>query len=79
MRRCEPTTVEEEAQLELALQASSFGVQKANVPPLEQTGKEQISTKPASNSVKHLNVNDAANALMSLSHSNAPSANKQIV
>ena len=79
MRRCEPTTVEEEAQLELALQASSFGVQKANVPPLEQTGKEQISTKPTPNSVNHLNVNDAANPLMSLSHSNAPSADKQIV
>ena len=72
MRRCEPTTVEEEeAQLELALQASSFGVQKPNVPPLEQTGKEQIATKPAPNSVSQLNVNDAANALMSLSHSNA--------
>ena len=58
MRRCEPTMIEEEeAQLELALQASSFGVQKANVPPFEQTGKEQIATKPAPNSVNQLNVN----------------------
>ena len=61
--RCEPTTVEEEAQLELALQASFFyvGLQKRQP---EQSNKEQSPREP----IPNLNENDAANELVSLSN-----------
>ena len=69
VRRCEPTTVEEEeAQLEIALQASSFEVPTLNVQPgPEKIKNVQLENKP----VQNLNENDAVNALMSLYNSNA--------
>ena len=59
----EPATVEEEAQLELALQASFFYVGLQKCQP-EQSNKEQSPREP----IPNLNENDAANELMSLSN-----------
>ena len=64
VRRYEPTTVEEEeAQLQLALQASSFDVGLQKGQP-GQSNKEQSPREL----IPNLSENDAANALMSLSN-----------
>jgi hypothetical protein len=70
VQRSEPTTIEEEeAQLELALQASSFDVRVQN----NQSEAVEHITEPNTNVANEVE-NDAANALielMSLSNGNA--------
>lgn len=72
LRRCEPTTVdEEEAQLELALQASACQRQICNDTAVsEEPECSSESKNPSQVGLNTSNENDAADALMSLLNTN---------